>query len=148
MPAPLSTDIRIRVLEARVREGLTYEQLADRFVIGRASVDRILRRARETGSVEPAPHGGGPARRITQEVEKVLVELVQTRPDATLEELCSALATRAGVAVSRATMCRELRRLGFTRKKNPWWRPSSARRMSWPSARPSSPRSTPAILSA
>jgi transposase len=61
MPAPISTDLRIRIVEARAQEGLTYEEFADRFHVGRATVDRVLRLARETGSVEPAPHAGGPS---------------------------------------------------------------------------------------
>ncbi|WP_096331995.1 helix-turn-helix domain-containing protein [Nannocystis exedens] len=109
--------LRIRIVEARAQEGLTYEQLAERFSVGRATVDRTLRLARETGSVEPKPHGGGVARRITAQEQELLVELVRARPDATLAELCIALQIRAGVQISRATMCRELQRLGFTRKK-------------------------------
>jgi transposase-like protein len=57
MPAPLSNDLRIRIVEARAREGMTYEKLAERFDVGRATVDRVLRLARETGSVEPARQG-------------------------------------------------------------------------------------------
>ncbi|MFY0539472.1 DUF977 family protein [Nannocystis pusilla] len=60
MPIAISTDLRIRIVEARAQERLTYEQLAERFGVGRATVDRVLRLARETGSVEPRPHGGGP----------------------------------------------------------------------------------------
>ena len=73
MPAPLSTDLRIRIFEARVREKLTYEQLAERLAVGRATVARILRRARETGSVEPEPHAGGPPRRVQAAEEALLV---------------------------------------------------------------------------
>ncbi|WP_143825720.1 helix-turn-helix domain-containing protein [Nannocystis exedens] len=59
MPTPISVDLRIRIVEARVQDGQTYEQLAERFHVGRATVDRVLRLQRETGSVEPKPHGGG-----------------------------------------------------------------------------------------
>lgn len=129
-------------------EGLTSQQLADRYAVGRATVTRLLRLVRETGSVEPAPHGGGPARLVTEPLQEVIVELVQEQPDALLEDFCTDLAKRTGVHVSRATMCRELRRLGFTRKKKPSWRPSSARPRSWRSARPISPRFTHATPSA
>lgn len=117
MPAAISTDLRIRIVEARAKEGQTYEELAERFDVGRATVDRVLRLARETGSVEPAPHGGGTPRRVTAVEQAVLRELVRTRPDATLDELCVALTIRTGVDISRATMGREMQRLGLTRKK-------------------------------
>lgn len=144
MPAAISTDLRIRIVEARAKEGQTYEELAERFDVGRATVDRVLRLARETGSVEPAPHGGGTPRRVTDVEQAVLRELVRTRPDATLDELCVALTVRTGVDISRATMGRELQRLGLTRKKNRWSPRSSARPKSWRCARPSSSRSRPA----
>ena len=147
MPAAISNDLRIRIIEARVQDGQTYEALAERFGVGRATVDRMLRLARETGSVEPAPHAGGTPRRVSAAEQKVLEELVRTRPDATLVELCLALAVRAGVEISRATMSRELRLLGLTRKKNRWWPGSNAPPRSLPCGTPLSPRSRPATRS-
>lgn len=54
---------------------------------------------------------------MIDDVEGDLRELVSARPDATLAELCIAIEGRTGVGVSRATMCRELRRLGFTQEE-------------------------------
>jgi transposase len=147
MPIAISTDLRIRIVEARAQEGQTYEQLAERFGVGRATVDRVLRLARETGSVEPRPHGGGAVRRTNQREQDLIVELVQARPDATLEELCVALEMRAGLQISRSTMSRELRLLGLTRKKNRWWPGSDAPPMSWRRAMPLSRRCSPATPS-
>lgn len=147
MPAPLSNDLRIRIVEARAQDEATYEMLAERFAVGRASVDRVLRLARETGSVEPAPHGGGAPKRIQEAEQAVLTELVRARPDATLEELCIALEAQTGVSVSRSTMSRELRSLGLTRKKSPSWRKSAARLTSQLIVRRSSASSTAAIRS-
>ena len=148
MPTAISPDLRIRIVEARAQDGQTYEQLAERFHVGRATVDRVLRLARETGSVEPKPHGGGVARRIAAREEDLLVELVRARPDATLAELCIALQVRAGVQISRSTMSRELQLLGFTRKKNRWSLESNVRPRSWRCVTPSSRRCSPATPSA
>lgn len=148
MPAPISTDLRIRIVESRAQEGLTYEELAERYQVGRATVDRVLRLARETGSVEPAAHAGGPARQIKEAEQKMLCELLLARPDATLEELCEALAVRTGVRVSAPTMCRELKRLGWSRKKNRWLPGSGSPRRSWPDVRHSSGGSNLVTLSA
>ena len=147
MPIPISNDLRIRIVEARAQDGQTYEQLAERFGVGRATVDRMLRLARETGSVEPRPHGGGAVRRTSPQEQDLIVELVQARPDATLEELCDALEMRTGLRISRSTMSRELRLLGLTRKKNRWWPGSDVPPMSWRCAMPSSRRCSPATRS-
>lgn len=138
MPTALSTDLRIRIVEARAQDRQTYEQLAERFGVGRASVSRVLRLARETGSVEPTPHAGGTPKRVTATEHAVLHELIRARPDATLAELCADLATRTGVRISRSTMSRELRRLQLTLKKSPWWPKNAVRRRSRPCARRSS----------
>lgn len=147
MTAPISNDLRIRIVEARAQERQSYDQLAERFGVGRATVSRVLRLARETGSVEPAPHAGGVARRVTEAGHKLLGDLLRARSDATLDELRATLAARIGVEVSRSTMGRELRRLGVTRKKNRWWRRSSAPRRSWPDVRLLPSRYKPATLS-
>ena len=148
MPIAISNDLRIRIVEARARERLTYEQLAERFSVGRATVDRMLRLARETGSVEPRSHGGGAVRRTSQQEQDLIVALVQARPDATLEELCVALEMRVGLRISRSTMSRELRLLGLTRKKNRWSPGSDAPPMSWRPATLSSRGCSPVTPSA
>ena len=130
MPAPISIDLRIRIIEARARDGQTYEQIAERFGVGRATVDRMLRLARETGSVEPAPHGGGTPPRIGDAEREALHELVRARPDSTLEGLCLALADKTGVEISRSTMCRELHLLGLARKHLRWQSSPAQRRSS------------------
>ena len=117
MAAPLSVDLRKRIVEARTREGLTYEQLAARFGVGRATVDRLLRRWRETGSVEPNQMGGNRGRLIEDESVSVLQALVEEAPDRTLPDLVEAFESRTGIRVSRATMGRAVARAGLTRKK-------------------------------
>lgn len=67
-----------------------------RFGVGRATVNRVLRLARETGSVEPAPHAGGVPRRVTEADQRVLEEFLRVRPDATLDELRDALVVQRG----------------------------------------------------
>jgi transposase len=117
MPEPLSLDLRERIVAAYERGDLTRDQVAEMFQVGRASVNRLVRRFRETGSVEPNPHGGGKPRKLTGRGEKALRALVAEHPDATIPELVRLLMARAKLAVSTSTMSRELTRLGFTRKK-------------------------------
>lgn len=46
--------------------------------------------------------------------------LVEANPDPTLDELRAEMARACGVAISRSTMCRVMKRLQFTRKKKPF----------------------------
>lgn len=62
MPTP--TKLREAVIRAFHDQGLTYEQIAELLGIGRATVNRVLRRYREAGTVEPKPRGGGNRSRI------------------------------------------------------------------------------------
>lgn len=127
MPEPLSLDLRERIVAAYERGDMTRDQVAELFQVGRASVNRLVRRFRETGSVEPSPHGGGKPRKLTPRGEKALRALIEEQPDATIPELVRLLLARAKLAVSTSTMSRELARLGFTRKKSPSSPPSRPR---------------------
>ena len=114
----LSLDLRKRVLAALEQEGLTYGEAARRFGIGRATVSRWKRLKRETGSLEPRPHGGGRKRAIRVEQEPIVEKLVLAHPDWTEEEYRNAL-RELGIEASRATVGRVIRSLGYTVKKRP-----------------------------
>lgn len=116
MPAPLSSDLRERVIRAW-QSGSTYEQCAARFSIGRATVDRVIRRFRKTGAVDPLPHGGGHPRALPVAARHVLADLVQAKPDTTMRELRRAVKELLGIDLSEATIGRELREFGLTLKK-------------------------------
>lgn len=77
----------------------------------------LLKRYRNSGTVEPLPHGGGNSAKLTAEQVAVVVTLVEEKNDATLVELCCQLSQRTGVKVSRATMGRIVQKLKLTRKK-------------------------------
>lgn len=119
MPEPLSLDLRERIVAAYAGGDMTRDQVAKLFQVGRASVNRLVKQSRETGSVEPRPHAGGKPRKLTARGEKTLRALVTEYPDATIPEFVRLLIERAKLAVSTSTMGRELTRLGFTRKKSP-----------------------------
>lgn len=86
-------------------------------MISHSSVERVLELHATKGSVEPAPHGGGARKRLSDDDRAVLSELVRARPDATQDELADALDAQTGVRVSRSTISRELHGLGLTLKK-------------------------------
>jgi transposase len=131
MAGPLSVDLRTRIIAAwQSSKFSSWEEIAETFGVGRATVNRLIRRFRETGSVEPSTHGGGVEPLITEEKLLEVFELVQEQPDRTIEELAELYAKQHGVTVSRSTMGRALGRLGLSRKKRPSPRPNATARAS------------------
>lgn len=119
MPAPLSMDLRQRVIAAyQAKEG-SQRQLAKRFKVSLSFVRDLTRRYRQTGTVEPKPHGGGAVAKLGQSQLLIVKALVEAQPDALLEELCAGLAQNSGINVSVSTMQRAVERLGLSVKKKP-----------------------------
>ena len=117
--SPLSIDLRSRIIRAWQKERLGAPELASRFTVGTATVKRLIRRFRETGSVEPRPHGGGQRPKIPAEKLPRVQQLLEANPDWSVEEFTAAYNRQDHVKVSRSTMDRAVRRAGFTRKKVP-----------------------------
>ncbi|WP_337177712.1 IS630 transposase-related protein [Paludisphaera sp.] len=115
-----STDLRERVVAACDAGDATREQVAARFSVSVTWIRKLIRQRRETGSIEPRPHGGGHAPAFDAGGERRLREAVRERPDATLAELARAV----GVECRPSAVHRALKRLGVTRKKSRGGRPS------------------------
>jgi transposase len=117
MPAPLSTDLRRRIITAyQAKEG-SQRQLAKRFKVSLSFVRDLTRRYRETGKVEPKPHGGGAVAKLGAAQLPIVQALIEAQPDALLEELCERFATKTGIDVSVSTMQRAVCRLELSVKK-------------------------------
>src|SRR5271155_175449 len=117
MSSPVSNPIRRAIVGLFHEEQQSYEEIAALLDVGEATVSRVLRRHRETGSVEPAPHGGGNFSPIAGKVVVLLRAIVNDLPDATVAELTKALVERSGTSTSRSSVLRALQRIGFSRKK-------------------------------
>lgn len=118
MPAAYPKELRERAIQTYLAGGGTYDEVADRFCVGRATINRWINRFRETGSVEPLPHGGGPPRKLDEEHRGQLLAAVEEKPDATREELREKLCESSELDVSVWTIGRELRRANLTVKKS------------------------------
>lgn len=108
-----SMEFRARVIQAVDKGEFTQEEIAQVFGVNARWIRKLMARRRETGSVAPLPHRGGPAPQFTPEVDERLREFMAQHPDALLREIredCS-------LAVSLTALSNALRRLGFTRKK-------------------------------
>ncbi|NLV45625.1 MAG: transposase [Candidatus Hydrogenedentes bacterium] len=111
---PISVNLRKRVVAARLEDGQTMGLIAERFRIPKSTVQNILRRYAQAGTVEPKPHGGGRQPIFTSDALRRLERDVEEHPDATLEELRE----RSGVSVSLVAFYKRIKQLGFTRKKS------------------------------
>ena len=117
MSGPLSMDLRERVVAAWEAGEGTQDEVAERFGVGVASVVRWVALKRATGSLEPRPKAGRPPT-LSDEERELFAKLCNEQVDATQAELAEALAAAGGPVVSTSTISRELKRLGWTRKKN------------------------------
>jgi transposase len=110
---PLSLDLRERIIAAVDHHEGSRRALAERFRVDVSCITRLLQLRRETGSLEPRPHGGGKPPTLDDEGLERLRDLVRERPDATLEQMRQDL----GIDGSVMIVWRGLRKLDITRKK-------------------------------
>ena len=118
MAAAIPVALRERIVEA-VRSGMSWNEAADEFKVGVATVNRLMRKDREGTSLEPLGHAGGQRHRIPDKDLKRLRRIVDRRPDATITELVEAYQLETGLRVGESTLARAMSRLGFSRKKRP-----------------------------
>lgn len=118
MPAPLSLDLRKRIISASQTKEGSQRQLAKRFKVSLSFIRDLTRRYRETGTIEPKPHGGGAVAKLDQKHLPIIKTLVENQPDALLEELCERFTEQTTVQVGTSTMHRAVQNLKLSVKKN------------------------------
>lgn len=118
MPAPLSVDLRQRIIAAYEAKEGSQRQLAKRFKVSLSFIRDLRRHQRQTGKVQPKPHGGGAVAKLGKEQLPIVAALVTAQPDALLVELCDRFAQQTGVSVSLSTMHRAVCQLKLSVKKN------------------------------
>jgi transposase len=120
-----SYDLRTHLLRA-IDQGMPKPEAARIFGVSTRSIERYQQRRRETGDVVRRPIVGR-RRRISPMHEAELWAQLEQQPTATLDQHCAQWQAEHGVQLSRATMSRQIRRLGWTRKKGRWWPPKPMR---------------------
>lgn len=113
-----SLDLREKIVAA-VGHGMSKAQAARTFGVGATSVKRYVK-LREQG--KPLAPGKAPGNKgkLDGGARKLLEEDLHLRPSVTYEKRADLLCELLGVKVSKATICRTVRRLGYTRKKDRW----------------------------
>ena len=101
---PYSNDLRQRVIDAYHNAEGSLRELAVRFSVSLNFVWLLLERFRETGRVDPKPHGGGQPPKIQGEDLETLQHLVEQYNNVTLPELRDLFVRHAGYWVSSSTL--------------------------------------------
>lgn len=136
MPNPYPTELRERAVRVYEASDETYREVAERFAVGEATLQRWVRRQRETGVLDPLAKAGGWASPVDLGALHVLV---RERPDRTTNELTRVYNGRVApkARVHRSSILRALQRTGYVFKKNARGRRSTI----GPASKPSAPRS-------
>lgn len=117
MGKPYSLDLRERVVAA-LEAGLSTDQAATRFSIGKATAGAWGRLKRSQGDVRPAKQGK-PKGSVLDAHADFILEALREKPDLTLDEMVERLAAERDVRVVRTAVWKFLDRHGQTHKKRP-----------------------------
>jgi transposase len=105
--------VRHRIIELYEQDYSTSE-IAEVFGVCESGVRRVRQRLRERGTLDPLPRTCGRKPIMSADVARQIREHVAARPDATREELRSAL----GLSVSLQSISKWFKRLGLPLKKS------------------------------
>jgi transposase len=113
-----SKDLRLKALAA-IDRGVPRREVQEIFGISRSTIKRWLNRRQKTGHVETMKIPGRPSVK-GEALREWLPEHLKGNPDLTLGEHCEAFEDETGIAVSEATMSRNIARLpgGWPLKKS------------------------------
>ena len=108
-----SMDLRMRVAAAR-DDGTSTREVAETFGCSESWVRRLMQRQRELGTLAPTDREVPDQRKLQDQQEKELRQLIGQQPDVTLAEI----AEQFGHQVSESSISRTLKRMGLPRKKS------------------------------
>ena len=119
MASSYSQDLRDRVIDAVVLEGMSRRAAADRFGVSESSAIKWVQRFERKGSRAASRMGGYLRPKLAPHWE--FLETLRTeKPDVTLQALCDRLLAERGVKADTSMMSRFFGRIGVTFKKRRW----------------------------
>ena len=113
-----SVDLRQRIVRAVEEQGKSKEEVVKLFGTSLASVNCYLKQHRDTGELKASSPPGGVARIKASEYPLLRAQL-EAHNDASLAEHARQWQQAHGTQLSVTTMWRTIRRLGYSRKKDP-----------------------------
>lgn len=117
MPSPVPLETRIAAVEAYKAGGGSVAEVAARFGFSAPTLQRLLRKHREGQDLAARPSGKGRPPMLDDEGMQVLVQLLEERPQSSLEELRPELERRTGKTPSLGTLYRYTKLLGYRRRR-------------------------------
>ncbi len=118
MTAPLSKDLRERIVNAYEQKEGGYKKLAKIYKVAVNSVRRFVELKRTTNSLSPKAYVGGPRPKITKEQTPLLKEIIAEKPDRTLPEITIEWNKRNETNIHCSSVSRAIQRANITFKKN------------------------------
>jgi len=114
MPAPLSKDLRKRIIEAKLR-GDTEDKIAREKEVNKSTITKLWALYRETGSYEAKPNPNGRKPALSPQQLGEITRSIHEHPDITLQELIDEL----NLPVCVSALCRIINnKLDLSFKKN------------------------------
>ena len=113
-----SVGLRVKIVAA-VGRGMSKAQTARTFGVSATSVKRYVKLAEEGKPLRPGKAPGKKGK-LGRSGMKLLEDDLRLRPSVTYEKRADLLCELLGIRVSKATICRMVGCLGYTRKKD-WW---------------------------
>ncbi|MGH3616024.1 MAG: helix-turn-helix domain-containing protein [Pseudonocardia sp.] len=113
-----SLDLRQKILDTYLEGGISQRQLAKRFCVTLSFIEKLLKQARETGSIAPKVRTQQTPPKLNSQQFNVLVEIVEAKNDATLSEIREQLKEKTGITIGISTVDRMLQKMEITLKKN------------------------------
>lgn len=114
-----STDIRLRVVYQRIGMGLRFYEIAKNLNIATSTAFRIFKQFETSGDIgiPDTQKSRQELRSLDEHSELIVIGLILETPTLYLHEICQTIQEVTSISVSQATICRLLKRYGFSRKK-------------------------------
>ena len=114
-----STDIRLRVVYQRIGVGLRFYEIAKNLNIATSTAFRIFKQFETSGDIgiPDTQKSRQELRSLDEHSELIVIGLILETPTLYLHEICQTIQEMTSISVSQATICRLLKRYGFSRKK-------------------------------
>ena len=114
MPAPLSNDLRKRIIKAK-EKGTSVKEIVENMNVKKSTIYNLLALVKETGSYEPRPNKNGRKPMLDDKQLKEIEAAIERNPDISLDDLKEELC----LPVCISALCRTINnKLKLKRKKN------------------------------